>query len=470
MQAISSALNQLLETGSWFVRAGEIKLWVARVNADIRKTALQILAGLEFHNDNRSAWVILEDAYTKADPGWQVRANRLLAHWEDRRKAFREKEGIEMPKAQLGALAPPAREAPHAVDPMRNTCAAVLDALRPPLEGFVIVLAPGIVENLETMGVEIEALAKDMALRCCRWVWLLEATQPWPSLLERLGPVGLRCECIPDPAQHKKDLDAMMAAPPTMIGRAGPRGVTPPKRVDDPLPMSPEEREAILRQAGLDPAYCEKAPDMQRLIFGAAMAMKDGKGSDALRMQREARDLAASLKLFEVAVLCQVALASYLSGLGRREEALAELHGAIELAQRHGLGLPEAQAHLAAALLLALGKRFPEAANEYAACARRSEEVKVPVLAIEAWRMAGQVNLQANVEAQAVSCFKEAIRVAEGSEVDTVKNSTASEVARKLANLYVRLDLPAQAESLFTQAEAMERGEVGIKNTAGKGG
>jgi hypothetical protein len=467
MQAISNALNSLFEEGSWFARAKELRLLTIRLSGDLRKTALQMLAGLEFHHDNRSFWVVLEDAHTAADPGWRFRANRLLSHWEDRRRAFRKMEGLEIPEARLNASDPGTQsssEASRPVAPMRQACAAILDALCLPLEGMIIVLAPGIVEDVEAIGSELARLAADPAISLCRWILVLDAAQSWPSVLNEFGELALRCECIPDPAQQKRDLDAMMSAPARMIGQAGPRGVIPPKRVDDPPPMPIEERDAMLRKAGIEPAYIEKAPDLQRLIFGAAIAMKDGKGADALRLQREARDLAISLRLHEVTVLCQVALGSYLSGLGQGDEALLELGSAIELAHRHGFGLLEAQAQLAVGLLLALAKRFPEAANQYAECARSSEAANIPVLAIEAWRMAGQVSLE-GCDPRAVSFFREAIRVASGSEVDTVKNSTASEVARNLAALYTRLRMPAQAASLLVQADAMEHGQVGIKPT-----
>jgi hypothetical protein len=71
----------------------------------------------------------------------------------------------------------------------------------------------------------------------------------------------------------------------------------------------------------------------------------------------------------------------------------------------------------------------------------------VPVLAIEAWRMAGQVSLQARDLEKAFPAFREAIRVAEGSEVDTVRDSTASESARKLAEICDRLHMSHQARS-----------------------
>jgi tetratricopeptide (TPR) repeat protein len=461
-------MNKLLEDGAWFTRAKEVRLLVVRTSSDIRKTALRVLAGLEFLPDNRSAWVIIPDAHTASDPGWQVRANRLMAHWEERRKAFLENERIEMPEARIGQTLPEDRSWPRnslPISPMRDACAAVIAALRPPLEGFVIVLVPTTVANLKAMSSEIEALAVDPTLAACRWVWVLDADKPWPDVLDQVGELGLRCECIPDPEQQKKDFAAMLASPPTMIGRAGPRGVTPPRRINDPPPMPPEERAAALRAAGVNPEYCEKAPELQRLILGAAVAMKNGDGADAVRQQEAAGDLALSLQVFDVAVLCRVALGSYLTALGRRDEALQVLNQAAALAREHGLALQEAQAHLGAGLLLSLAKRYLEAADEYAVCARCAEEAKVPVLAIESWRMSGQVSLQARDREKAALGFREAIRVAEASEVETVQDSTASESARKLAEIYDRLDMPDQAESLRAEAEAMERGEVGIKPT-----
>jgi len=466
MQAISTALNQVFEAGSWFVRAHEFKLWVVRLSSGIRKTALQVITGLEFLQENRSAWVVVPDAHTTQDPGWQVRANRLIAHWSDRRKAFLEKERIEMPEAKVDA--PVADRSRFRqllpISPMRDACAALITALRPPLDGFVIVLTPSVVADLNAMGAEIEALAGDPALTACRWVWVLDAEDPWPDVLDRVADRGLRCECIPDPDQQKRDFDAMIAAPPTMIGRAGPRGITPPRRINERPPMPPEERAAALRAAGINPEYCEKAPHLQHLILSAAVAMKNGDYTEAVRQQQAAGDLAFSLELFDVTVLCRVALSSYLTASGRRDEALGVLQSTAKLANERGFAMQEAQARLGIGLLLALAKRYEESADAYSVSARCAEAANVPVLAIEGWRMAGQVSLQVPNREKACQSFREAIRVAEASEVEAVKDSTASEAARKLAEICDQLGMPEQANSLRAEADAMEQGEIGIKN------
>jgi len=240
---------------------------------------------------------------------------------------------------------------------------------------------------------------------------------------------------------------------------AGPRGAKPPPRVDDPPPLPREKRDAALREAGVDPALLDAAPKLRQLVLGAAMAMKEGRGNDAVRMQREARDLSARAGQPAIAVIAQIALASYLSGMERRDLAANELREAVQLAQRHQLGQHESQARLALALLMALDKKLPEAAREYAAAGRAAEEAKVELLAIEAWRLAGQFGLQAGVDGQtAINCFREALRIAAASPEAVAQVSSAPEAARKLASLLREKGMAAQAASLEEQAAAMERG------------
>jgi len=285
-------------------------------------------------------------------------------------------------------------------------------------------------------------------------------------VLARLGDRGLRGECIPDPKQQQKDFAALLDGPPTMIGRAGPRGIAPPRRIHERPPMPPEERAAALRATGINPDYCEKAPELQHLILAAAVAMKNGEYEKAVRHQEAAADLAFSLEVFDVAVLCRVALGSYLTASGRRDEALLVLKTAAELAHERGFALQEAQAHLGIGLLLGLARRYEDSADAYSMSARRAEAANVQVLAIEAWRMAGQVALQIPDRDKACQSFREAIRVAEASEVEAVKDSTASEAARKLAEICDHLGMPDQANSLLAEAAAMEQGEIGIKKPA----
>jgi tetratricopeptide (TPR) repeat protein len=116
--------------------------------------------------------------------------------------------------------------------------------------------------------------------------------------------------------------------------------------------------------------------------------------------------------------------------------------------------------------VLAVDKRYAEAAREYADCAQRAESAGIALIAIEGWRLAGQLALSVGSEREAVSCFREAIRVAEGSEAKMVSLSSASDAARALAACCQAKGLLAQADSLYAQADAMERGEVGTVSIA----
>lgn len=60
-----------------------------------------------------------------------------------------------------------------------------------------------------------------------------------------------------------------------------------------------------------------------------------------------------------------------------------------------------------------------------------------------------------------MACFENALRIAGGTKVQLAKASAAAEVARQLATVYRKRGQRARAESLFAQADRIERGEVG---------
>ncbi|MEJ8826776.1 hypothetical protein WKW80_33015 [Variovorax humicola] len=467
MQSISNALNRLQEDVSWFIRAKEVKLLQVRTSGDLWSTVVRLLPMFEFDRDNGSPWVVLEDAHTTADDGWRARAARLREHWDLRRKIFLDREKIEMPLAKYPSArsSPAFPEVSDALWEFGSALAGVLRAQSAPLDGkIVVVLAPGVLDEAETFGSDLLALTSSPSLKLARWIVVLGEDRAALSIVERLGPDAMICDCAIDPEQQGKDFDALASAP--KLGRAGPQRIEPPRRVDAPPKLEPELRDAKLRAAGIDPAYLEQAPVLAKLLFGAALAMKDGRGKDAISIQRQARDLAASLGLHDVQVICTIALASYLSGLDKREDAVVELRSAIEHAEQHQLGLAEAQARLALGLLFALDKRYSDAVREYAQCARGAEHAGSPLIAIEGWRLAGQIGIELGSDSNAALCFREAIRIAEGTEVAVAQASSAAEAARALAKRYADKGFEAHAESLFQQAYAIEQGEVGRPKVA----
>lgn len=450
MQSISDPLNLLHEDGSWFARAHELRLWVVSCDASLRNPVLALVPKLEFHADNASAWPVLLDAHTRADEGWQLRANALAADWARRVEAFAE-AGV-----QQGAV-----KATQGPDAFRTTAAAIAQAMVAPLAGLVIVLAPAIVQQPERLEADLTALMGDPALQRCRWVLVLDLDAPLPQpLIDALGPQrALVTRCRIDPEQQRRDLAAMLDADPARFGTAFPVGVTPPRRVDDPPPLPREQRDAALRAEGIDPALVDEGPELRAKALGASIAMKDGRGAEAIEQQRRVRDLCADVGQHELQVIAQITLASYLSGLEQRPAAKRELQGAIEVARTHGLLRPESQAHLALGLLHALDEEHPAAVRAYADAGRTAEAAGEPMLAIESWRMAGQLTATLRQDDAAVRAFGEALRIAQGTPPEQLERSSAPEAARQLAALYERRGMQAQAASLHVQADAMERGE-----------
>lgn len=473
MRSISRAISRLHEDGAWFARASELRLLLVRTSADLRKPALKHLQQLEFHADTRSPWVTLDAPRTGEDDGWQARANALTEDWGRRRQAFAD-AGVELPALATSGAGPeaPAASAVEArLAPFASTAAAVLGASREPLRGLVLLLAPAAVDDPAAFEEELDVLLRVPSLAGCRWILVLdEDLEPPRGLLAALGDRALECDARVDPAAFERDVEELVAGGDVRAGMAGPRGVVPPRRVDDPAEPSEAakaERDEALRKAGIDPRYLVEAPRLRTLVVGAALAMKQGRGPEAVRLQREACDLCDALAMHQVKVVCQIALASYLSGLGQEPEALRELEAAATHAKAHALPVQESQAHLALGLLHALAQRAPEATGAYVQAARAAEAGASPLLAIEAWRLAGQLAAQQELSTAATRAFKEAIRIASGADPALAQVSSAPEAARALAALCRQHQLAAQADSLEAQARAMEQGEVATVTAGG---
>ena len=209
----------------------------------------------------------------------------------------------------------------------------------------------------------------------------------------------------------------------------------------------------------MNPALIDDGPQIRAKVISAALAMKEQRGAEAIELQRQARDLCAGLGEFELQVIAQVTLASYLSGLDQRELAIQELRAAIEVARTHDLRCLLSQAHLAEGMLHALDRQPMEAMCSYTEAARVAEAADQPVLAIEAWRTAGQFAAGLCQEQAAASALHEALRVAAVATPAQLEGSSAPEAARRLAAIYEQRGMSAQAGSLYVQADAMERGK-----------
>jgi hypothetical protein len=469
MKHLSDALNMLHEDCAWFVRAREVRLLIVRTSGDVRSTVTKLTPRYEFLADNRSPWVLMEDAYEAETAYWESRAARLLQDWERRREAFA-RDGTALGRAvprqpvdtSLAATRP-------GLDHFFNASVAVLDALQPPLDGIVLVMAPTIVNDSERLSEDLVALFARQEFARARIVLVLDVDVPLPvTVVDALGPGAIVCECITDPEQKRRDFEALVNpggnGPP--VPGAAPVGVTPPRRVNAPPELDPAVRDAALREAGINPAYLERAPELRRLVLNAALAMGDAKGDEAIRLQSQAVRLCRELDLAQMMVICQITLASYLSGSGDRPRALEELAAAAAAAAKHGLKDQESQAWLAQGLLHNLERRSLDAADAYYHAAKIAESANAGILAIEAWRLAAQAALDAGETDHGVHYLRKALKVGGELEPPARSQTSAAEVARTLAKMYAERGYAPQAKSLYDQADAIELGSPAAQESA----
>jgi hypothetical protein len=129
-----------------------------------------------------------------------------------------------------------------------------------------------------------------------------------------------------------------------------------------------------------------------------------------------------------------------------------------ELARTHRLADSESQAELALGMLEAADRRPAQAATHYSAAARLAETAQTIPLAMECWRMAGQLALDSGLESSAVDCWKHAIALAGALEPELTPLTSVAETARALAALCRKRGLVPQAAALERQSIEFEQG------------
>lgn len=438
MESFAKPLRRLEDDAAWFARATELRLLHVTCSSDLRATALKVLGGvIEFHPDNRSPVIVLEDAWTTAEPGWGVRAQRMVEHWEGRVRVLAE-EGIE-----LGSLS---GQRPASADPLGafgGWLHLILQAVREPLHGVVLVLAPARVEEPETFEREVRELMRRSELAAARWVIMDVQEAALEGLHEELGERAMRCECVRDDAAFAQDLNALMTSVdpempgPAKAGAAWPRGVIPPPRPGEPPPPSEEEQEAMdleLAAAGANPALAgEQGVRMQQYMIAAAVHLKQGNRPQAVECQAHACRIAYDSGAQREALVQHLVLAGYKLAASMEAEAWTDYTSASQRAEEWSCHLEHAQANLALALMEARHGRHAEAAAHYGAAAEAARQADATGLAIESWRLAGQMAAEADLDERAAECFHRAIELAEGAEPEVAKSSSAPEAARQLA-------------------------------------
>jgi hypothetical protein len=460
MDAILKPIERVQESITWFLAASEQRLLYVQTSEALRIPILSKLAGLEGHPRCKRAVVVLEAGVDPGDDGWATRTEELEQGLRD----ARDRAAAAEPPLEIRPLGPLVGASTPAAA-FGRLLRAALDAVRPPLEGLLVVFAPAWVNDAGAWRATLGPLLARPELTAARFVIVDTEDGPARSLAEQFGARAEIADGRIDPAATKAGMAAMVAAmasaPPgggaaRAAGLAGPREA-PPRRIKDPPVLTPEQRARAMADAGLPEAYA--APEiMQRIrlaVMQAADAMGNNRAAEAVRLQCEARDLAEAARLVREPVLFEIISGCYALQAGAPEPALRAFDTAAAKAEQRKLPDLAAQAYLAKAGALLTAERKDEASVAYAEAGRVARE-KAPVLAIEAYRMAGTLLLSLRREQQAISVWNRALEIAGALPAKERKATTAAMVARELASVCRRHGLGAQAQSLEAQARDLE--------------
>ena len=474
MDAILAPLERVHDALSWFDAASEQRVLYLQTSAALRMPILQRLAAGEGQGRRRSPVVVLEAGVDEDDDGWATRADELI----EELGAARGRAASAEPPLVIGSFAVPAAGATPVASFARVLWTA-LTCVAPPLEGLLVVLAPVWVNDAAAWVATLHPLLTRPELAAARWVIVDPEDGPARAVAEALGPLAEVCDARIDPAASARDLAAMLsgmgAAPPgssaaRAAGMAGPREA-PPRRIRQPPAPTPAQQAELMASVGLPAAFAD-ADLMQRIrvgVLNAAEAMQAARAVDAVRLQREVRDLAAQAGLVRESVLFEIVLGTYALQGGAPAPALTAFDEAARRAVAASLPELAAQALLAKAGALLLARRPADAALAYAEAGRLARE-KAPVLAIEAYRMAGTLLLQLRQDQQAIAVWQQALDLAGASAPAVRAASTAAEVARALAAVCRGHGLRTQADALVKQAEALEQPPEGVQAGEAEGG
>ncbi len=457
MDALIRSVERVVEAAEWFVRTPSLRVLYVQTSGMLRNVVLKHLAATELLDVNTCPFFVLEAPTEPGDDGWLVRTEELRGDWQHLIETAPEPTAVASLWPEQAGQTPLVRFGRELV--------MALSDLRSPMSGLVIVLAPVWIRDAARWRDDLTVLLGAASLAQARFVIVeAEETHSLP-VIENAGALAEIVDARVDDTVLRREADVTLAAassaPPgatghQLVGGAGPP-VRPPRRRRQPPPLSDEQRDEVARQLGLSPAALdvETMRQVRTLVLSAAAAMRDGKLTDAVRIQREARDYCAGHGLVREAVVNELVLAAYALQGGHSESALDIFRLGRERAERAGLVDMAVQAQMATAACLLVLKRIDDSAAAYAEAGILGASGSAPALTIEAYRMCGQLLASMGQTSAAVTAFQNAIAVAEEGGESTTSSSSAGQAMLALAAIYRQRGVTMQAESLEAQAAAL---------------
>jgi len=450
-----------MSDAAWFARATELRLFHVSTTGDLGAPATKLCAGQEYHADNKSLFFTLEEASLLADDGWYSRTQSLRKQYGAIREA-QAKVGI-----QLAELSAPAKRSPPAAE-FAGDLAEIVQALSQPIEGVVVVLSPRRVEPGSQFPNELRSLIATPGLRKVRWVVIERDVYVARELVQELAPLSLESEWFRDERAANADLAALVGPIDPSLGLPGtafkpptwqPPGAGPdveaPPRKNAPAPPSAHE----LRAQGLSPEFVLGGGQaLQKLLLGAALAMKEGRPADAVRMQGTAADLCGRLSMPKAQILNTLILGSYFLAARAPDQARRSYQQAKAQAAAQQMKDEEVHANLSLGMLDALQGQHQQAMAHYGSAGEIAEASGNQALAIESFRTAGQLAFGLDAHDAALNSWLRALGIASKMPPEKVRGTSASEAARGVAIICRARGQHSEAAAFEESAYRLEHG------------
>ena len=438
MESVTSGMRKLRSDAAWFARATELRLLHVSTTGDLGAPATKLCAGQEYHADNKSLFFTLEEESLLADDGWYSRTQTLRKQYGAIREA-QAKVGI-----QIGELSPSTKRSPPVAE-FAGVLAEIVQALSQPIAGVVVVLSPRRVEVGSQFPNELRSLIATPGLRKVRWIVIERDVYVARDLVQELAPLSLQSEWFRDERAEKADLAALIGPIDSSLGLPGvdfkmpawqPPGAGPdveaPPRKDAPAPPSAED----LKAQGLSAEFVLGGGQaLQKLLLGAALAMKEGRPADAVRMQTTAADLCGRLSMPKAQILNTLILGSYFLAAQAPDQARQSYQQARTQAAAQQMKDEEVHANLSLGMLDAMQGKPQDAMAHYSSAGEIAEASGNHALAIESFRTAGQLAFGLNAQDAALHSWLRALNIASKMPPAEVKGTSASEAARGVATI-----------------------------------
>lgn len=438
MQAYSQPLSKLHVEVSRFTRDRSLRLLHVITDASLHDATVEILAAQEYRADNRSPFVILQEPHKRNDPGWDRRALTVRRQHEQRRTQMAEHGEA------LGEL--PAAPASKGLVGLGEQLGQLLLVRPEGTEGLVVLLAPSYVEAPERWQHAIGVLLSTKALAGVRFMIVDRERSSLGGLVAQherhTRSVTCRVEGESPKAVLAGALDEEILSFDGPVG-ARPRGVIPPRRINDP-PARPPDPEAVRQLA------------VSRNVLLASVAVEEGRMRDAIDHQRSARDDSMAAGRIEQAVMMELVLGGYLVTAGAVAQAEETYARAAALAEAAALRDKAAMARLALGSSRLVHNDRTGALVEFAQASTLAEQGGHDALALHACRLTGDVARELRMDAQAIAFWAKAIEIAE-RDPPTAPLTSAGLVALQLAVICRERGQHAAADAFLNKADALVR-------------